>query len=71
MNAAISKPDRPDILVRQPHFRRDWKVSAIREVPRPVGGELHFDNHSFHSLPFVLFVKFVIIRAIRVAKEFP
>jgi hypothetical protein len=29
MNAAISKPDRPDILVRQPHFRRDWKVSAI------------------------------------------
>jgi hypothetical protein len=32
MNAAISKPDRPDILVRQPHFRRDWKVSAIREA---------------------------------------
>src|SRR4030042_4793662 len=26
----FQKPDRPDILVRQPHFRRDWKVSAIR-----------------------------------------
>ncbi len=30
----FQKPDRPDILVRQPHFRRDWKVSAIREAPR-------------------------------------
>jgi hypothetical protein len=33
MNAAISKPDRPDIPVRHLHFRRDWKVSAIREAP--------------------------------------
>jgi len=33
MNAAIPKSDTPDILVRQPHFRRDWKVSAIREAP--------------------------------------
>jgi len=28
----FEKHDRPDILVRQPHFRRDWKVSAIRAV---------------------------------------
>jgi hypothetical protein len=34
-------------IVRQLHFRRDWKVSAIREAPRclsrpdGMGGELH------------------------------
>ena len=44
------KSDRPDILVRQLHFRRDWKVSAIREAPPcaclPVGrgGELHLNQ---------------------------
>jgi len=33
MNAKITecqKSDRPDIPVWQLHFRRDWKVSAIR-----------------------------------------
>ena len=29
----IFKNDRADILVRHPHFHRDWKVSAIPEAP--------------------------------------
>ncbi len=28
----FQESDRPDILVRRPHFRRGWKVSAIREL---------------------------------------
>ena len=37
----FQKPDTPDIFVRQPHFRRGWKVSAIREALPCWGGELH------------------------------
>ncbi len=33
----FEKSDRPDIPVRQVHFRRDWKVSAIREAAPVVG----------------------------------
>ncbi len=43
----FQESDRPDIPVRQVHFRRDWKVSAIREAPLSGRGASLIMNFSF------------------------